>query len=122
MNTTVIEKTRQWANKYGFCLRETQKGFNVMAKDVDGRWFAWIKYGSYHKTVSIMGNSDECNLWFCETRPDLTPEVIVNMVIELNAALETEITIQALIDPEDWQEIAHVQDADEDDRYCSTTF
>ena len=70
---------------------------------------------------SITGNTDQCNLWFYDTRPDLTPEKLIEFVKDLNEALEPDepILLKTLIDPEDWQEIAEVRDASNDERYIN---
>lgn len=51
----------------------------------------------------------------------MTPERIIEFVADLNTMLrefnDSYIAVKTLIDPEDWQEIAQVQDAYEDNRY-----
>ena len=51
----------------------------------------------------------------------MTPDKIIEFVSDLNTMLRkfnnSYIAVRTLIDPEDWQEIAQVQDAYEDNRY-----
>lgn len=62
------------------------------------------------------------NLWFCETRKDLTSDKLLELTKDLNEILneyDLSVKVSTLIDPEDWQEIANVNDAYEDIRYNS---
>lgn len=113
---------KAFAKKYGFTTKVyAQKGRKVtlFAKDTDGKATAWINYYPHEDTVGVRGNTDHLNLWFYQTRPDMTPEKIMDFVRELNEVLEMEepFMVRNLIDPEDWQEIAGVCDAYEDKRY-----
>lgn len=107
--------------KYEFRTELTKYGACLYAKNTDGEDYPWIKYIVASDLVSIAGNTDICNLWFYDTRPDLTPEKIIEFVKDLNNALEIDepILLKTLIDPEDWQEIAEVQDASFDERYIN---
>ena len=107
--------------KYDFRTELTKYGACIYAKNTDGEDYPWIKYVTSSDLFSIAGNTDQCNLWFCDTRPDLTPEKLINFIKELNWALEPDepILLKTLIDPEDWQEIANVRDAYEDERYTN---
>lgn len=107
--------------KYEFRTELTKYGACLYAKNTDGEDYPWIKYVTSSDLFSIAGNTDQCNLWFCDTRPDLTPEKIIEFVKDLNEALEPDepILLKNLIDPEDWQEIAEVRDAYEDKRYAN---
>lgn len=73
------------------------------------------------KNITIAGNTDNCNFWFCDTRKDMTPDKIIEFVADTNTMLrefnDSYVTVKSLIDPEDWQEIAKTQDADKDSRY-----
>ena len=107
--------------KYDFKTELTKYGACLYAKNTDGEDCPWIKYLVVSDLFSITGNTDYLNLWFCDTRPDLTPERIMEFVKDLNWALESNepILLKDLIDPEDWQEIADVRDAYEDERYIN---
>lgn len=41
---------------------------------VDGNVIEWIKYSPKSDTVSIIGNTDNMNIWLHETRPDMTTD------------------------------------------------
>ena len=59
-------------------------------------------------------------MWFCDTRSDMTPNKILSLIDDINISLEDadiNVNVKDLIDPEDWQEIANVPDASEDERY-----
>lgn len=90
----IVKNIKEIEDKYGFKVAET----NVCA---------------------LIGNTDQCNLWFGETRPDLTPDRIIEFVKDLNIALELETPykLRDLIDGDDWQEIADICDASEDARW-----
>lgn len=107
--------------KYDFRTELTKYGGCIYAKNTDGEDYPWLKYITSSDLFSITGNTDHCNLWFYDTRPDLTPEKLIEFVKDLNKALEPDepILLKTLIDPEDWQEIADVQDAFEDERYIN---
>lgn len=114
-----VENMKKLAEKYGFKVAETTVGADLICKNTDGKDFRWIKYNQNTDTVALVGNTDQCNLWFGETRPDLTPERIIEFVKDLNEALEMETPyrLRDLIDGEDWQEIANISDASEDARW-----
>ena len=106
--------------KYDFRTELTKYGACLYARNTDGEYSPWIKYNMKEDTFSIIGNTDQCNFWLYDTRPDLTPEKIIEFVKDLNWTLEPDepILLKTLIDPEDWQEIADVRDAYEDERYA----
>lgn len=90
----------------------------LLAKRKDGKEVEWL-YVKDNK-VHLVGNTDQMNIWLCDTRPDMTPERIIEFVKDLNMWLDAynqEIHLYTLIDPEDWQEIANIPDASEDVRY-----
>ena len=107
--------------KYDFRTELTKYGGCIYAKNTDGEDYPWIKYITSSDLFSIAGNTDHCNLWFYDTRPDLTPEKLIEFVKDLNEALEPDepILLKTLIDPEDWQSIANVNDAYDDGRYIN---
>lgn len=116
------EQFKNICKKFDFKYKEYSENQIVLcAKNTDKHWSNWIKLDLKNKGVTLMGNTDNCNFWFCDTRKDMTPEKIIEFVADINTVLrkfnDSYITIKSLIDPEDWQEIAQVKDAYEDDRY-----
>lgn len=108
--------------KYNFKYREySENKISLCAKNIDRHWENWIELDLKNKDITLIGNTDYCNFWFCNTRKDMTPYKIIEFVADLNTMFrkfnDSYITIKSLIDPEDWQEIAQVQDAYEDNRY-----
>lgn len=113
------------AVKYGFTAIETNPLFTyengsypwaIQAVNTDGIMCNWL-YLNEWGDICIIGNTDNCNLWFHETRPDLTPERIVEFVKNLSCLTGLRLNLCEFVDPEDWQEIANVPDASEDERY-----
>lgn len=116
------EQLKCMCKKYDFKFAEySENKIALCAKDTDRHWRDWIKLDIKNKEVRLVGNTDNCNFWFCDTRKDMTPEKIIEFVADLNTMLrkfnDSYISVKSLIDPEDWQEIAQVKDAYEDDRY-----
>lgn len=113
------------AGKYQFRFQQsgaTKDTFSVciQAKNTDGIFTNWIVYYPFKQELQIIGNTDELNLWFCDTRSDMTPNKILSLIDDINISLEDadiNVNVKDLIDPEDWQEIANVPDASEDERY-----
>ena len=106
--------------KYGFKVFVSNNQICINAKNR----FEWVTHWfSYTPNLGlfIKGNTDKLNLWLCDTRPDLTADKVVEFVSEVNKILslkgENRLTIKKLIAPEDWQEIAKVDDAFKDKRY-----
>ena len=117
-----VKKFREVCQKYGFSTITLGDKEILVAKDTDDENVNWITYDTEKDTVSFSGNTDYLNLWFYETRKDLTPDKIVEFVEDLNEALDLQgdkILVKELIDPEDWQAIADIRDAYEDLRYTS---
>lgn len=90
----------------------------LQAKNTDGKWVTWIcRMG---RTIFVVGNTDNLNIWLYRTRKDLSAESIIDFASQLNAwanGYGWSISLSSIVDPEDWQEIAHVSDAGEDPRY-----
>ena len=90
----------------------------LQAKNTDGKWVTWIcRMG---RTIFVVGNTDNLNIWLYRTRKDLSAELIIDFANQLNAwaaGYGWSISLSSIVDPEDWQEIAHVSDAGEDPRY-----
>lgn len=111
-----------FCDDYNFTLKNVQDTiYSIQVKNSVGELTDWIILNSNTNKVKILGNTDNCNLWFCDTRKDFTPEKIIEMTGDLNIILMTKFDcyadISTLIDPEDWQQIAQVQSAYEDNRY-----
>lgn len=107
-----------WA--YGFKDNISNDKFSIMAHNTDNKWVEWINLNLKTNDFQIVGNTDQLNLWFCETRKDLTPDQLVGFTSNLNDIMSQynqEVKMSSLIDPEDWQEIAKVPDAHKDLRY-----
>lgn len=108
--------------KFNFKYNEiSEDRISLCAKNTDRHWENWIELDLKNKDVSLIGNTDHCNFWFCDTRKDMTPDKIMEFVAELNTMLRdfnsSYIKVSNLIDPEDWQALANVKDAYDDDRY-----
>ena len=66
------------------------------------------------------GNNTDClNIWLCDTRKDLTADALLHFFREIYISLNIvdDTILKTYVDPEDWREIAHVQDAYDDIRY-----
>lgn len=121
------EPTVNWAadlaKEYGFEAKCAGSTVTITAKDTDGKSTEWFSITvEENGLVHIRGNNtDQCNIWLCETRPDMTPERCVEFFNRLSDTVglygESSIEMSTWIDPEDWQEIAGVRDAYEDERY-----
>lgn len=122
MKVDYKEQFKNICKKYDFKYREySQNKIALCAKNTDRQWKNWIELDLKNKDITLLGNTDHCNFWFCNTRKDMTPDKIIEFVADLNTMLrkfnDSYIAVKTLIDPEDWQEIAQVQDAYEDNRY-----
>ena len=122
MENDYKEKLKNVCKNYKFkYVENSENKISLCAKNTDKEWINWITLDLKEKEVTLVGNTDQCNLWFYNTRKDMTPDKIIEFVAELNTMFrefnDSYISVKSLIDPEDWQEIAQVQDAYEDDRY-----
>lgn len=114
------------AREYGFSAHHLRNMVKIYAKNTDGQWTEWfsITMGESGVAYTRGYNTDQCNIWLHQTRPDMTPERCVEFFQRLNDTLglfgESAINLYSWIDPEDWQEIAGVNDAHEDPRYTGT--
>lgn len=114
---TNIEAFKKVGEKYDFPVMVSKNCITMKANNTDGRLVNWIEYNPVSDTVKIVGNTDNMNIWLYATRPDMNPDKCVSFVKELSEALACTFEIKELIDPEDWQELANIQDAYEDPRY-----
>lgn len=119
----MIKSLRKLARKYRFKYRATENQFVFVANNTDGEPIDWITLDKtnlmFHHTwhLSRAGNTDHLNLWFYQTRKDLTPKKIVSFIKSLSSILNYNLKVYNVIDPEDWQQIAKVNDAYYDARY-----
>lgn len=118
-----IQNFKELAKRYGFKILQNGNVYNLCAKDTDKQWTHWIKFYPKEDRVSFVGNTDQLNIWLYNTRKDFTPEKCIQFVAELNEVFKLsgsdKFLIEELIDPEDWQEIADVRDAYQDERYSA---
>lgn len=95
--------------------------FLAEAKNTDGEWTRWFGYDSSTDTPFVYGNTDQLNIWLCDTRPGISAEEVIQFIEELNLLLRRpdndRFSVSDLVDPEDWQVIADVPDAFDDERY-----
>lgn len=121
MENKYVKNLINLGEKYNFKVITTGNKASLLAKNIDNKNVSWINYDIDNDKISYLGNTDNCNLWFHETRTDLTPEILVDFINDLNNVFELEdenkFTVRELIDPEDWQEIANISDASDDCRY-----
>ena len=127
-NIKTVSNFKRLIEKYDFTNsggNNIKKGYYVSleATTTNEGKIEWLKYYPESDTIQLMGNTDQCCIWFSDTRSDFTPEKITEFVKELNNVFklcgEELFTIKELIDPEDWQEIAGVYDAYKDERYTA---
>lgn len=126
-NIKTVSNFKRLIEKYDFTLGEgnnNRKGkyLSLEAATTDNGKIDWLKYYPEKDTIQLIGNTDQCSIWFCDTRKDFTPEKISEFVKDLNSVFslngeDNMFTIREIIDPEDWQEIAGTHDAYEDERY-----
>lgn len=120
------------AEKYGFnakiisgyehCIESLNTKNNpsvqIYAKNTDGRWVKWFLFDSVRE-VFYGDETDRLNIWLCDTRKDLTADMLLHFFREIYIALN--ITgndiLMRYVDPEDWEEIADVPNAYNDPRY-----
>ena len=126
-NIKTVNKFKELIEKYDFTTREGvtldgEKYVSLEATTISNNKIDWLKYYPEKDTIQLIGNTDQCSIWFCDTRKDFTPEKISEFVKDLNSVFslngeDNMFTIREIIDPEDWQEIAGTHDAYEDERY-----
>lgn len=110
------------SSKYNFPIELYDDELSIMAKDTDKdlvKWFSIKKIKDFY-TATLYGNTDQLNIWLYNTRKDLTPDNIVDFVNSVNKStlkIGIKLPLRNLVDPEDWQEIASVEDAYLDDLY-----
>lgn len=122
MKSNKIEEAfRIIGEKYNFPVGGNNEYISLSAFNTDRLYKQWITYELATGSTTYSGNTDNCNFWFHETRPDMTPDRIIQFVSDLNTLLglkgQNRFTVRELIDPEDWQEIANINNACSDERY-----
>ena len=122
MENDYKEQLKNICKKYNFkYVEHSENKISLCAKDTDKHWSDWIKLDLKNKEVLLVGNTDSCNFWFCDTRKDMTPDRIIEFGADLNTLLRNfnngYVSVKTLIDPEDWQVIAQIKDAYDDNRY-----
>lgn len=119
----VANWVKDLAEEYGFRSKSSGGTATVTSRNTDGQWTTWFSVTVQEDGLCrIRGNNtDQCNIWLYETRPDMTPERCMEFFEALNSTLglfgDDKIKMSTWIDPEDWQAIAGVCDAYEDERY-----
>ena len=110
---------QEWCEDYGFELTEENGEYVIWGKEtVDGNSVEWIWYDPVADTVQTT-DTDKNNMWLYEGRPDLSADDIVEMAKKLADILDwPDMSIADIVDPEDWQEIAQVNDAYADSRFA----
>lgn len=111
---------KELVSKYKFKVIENGDELALCAKNTDREWAEWIIYNIKNNQIMLMGDTDQLNFWFYNTRKDLTPERLIDFKNDLNFILnkiDYEIDLKTMIDPEDWQEIAGIGNAYDDPRY-----
>lgn len=125
---TDIKRFKKIARKYGFKAYFMGDGrvllptrMILQAKNTDGEWTDWFTVNLDSGKLRLIGNTDQLNLWFYQTRRDMTPRKLVRFVKEINAfitSVKPHVLVRHLIDPEDYQELKGTpNDAYDDDRY-----
>lgn len=116
-----VERFKKLGEKYDFPVKTVGQKHILTAKNTDNEDVYWISYSEKTDMLRYLGNTDNCNIWLSETRKDFTPEKTIQFIKDLNEVFDLEdsekFLLKNLIDPEDWQEIAKVNDAYDDIRY-----
>lgn len=121
-----IKKLDNLAKEYGFETRIEEKENVVViiirAKGTDGKWVDWFsftKFGSNSSFIKIVGNTVELNIWLYRTRLDLSANDIYDFFDKFNDIIGhcEKAPVRKFVDPEDWKEIADIEDAYKDARY-----
>lgn len=119
----MVETLTGFGKRYELEIETHGNKISIIASNINLQPVKWIVYNFLTDNVSLLGNTDNCNIWLHETRKDFTPEKCIEFVKDLNDALGLKdpdrFLLSELIDPEDWQEIAHIHDASMDERYAT---
>ena len=118
-NTITAKNFMELGREFGFRMVEMDGVVILQSKNTDREDTNWLKYNTATDTFIIVGNTDHMNIWLNKTRPDLTPEKLVEFNNRLNDIMEFDerTELKEYVDPEDWQAIADINDAYEDERY-----
>lgn len=112
------------AEKYGFQVAETKEEIGLYCTAANGHERKWLSYKKATNQAHLAGNTVLCNLWFSKTRPDLTAERLLELVPDLNDALDMgdPYLLRELIGKKDWEAIAGIDNAEEDPRWSKNIF
>lgn len=129
----MIKELEKILKEYGFKAKQVTEvdtvrygkvkttALQVRTKNVDGHDTTWFTIcpDIHGKEVFFTGGNTDCNnIWLYETRPDLKPEDIVQFFSKIKEITKEKTNLlKTYVDPEDWQEIANIPDASEDERY-----
>lgn len=115
------EELKNICSKYNFKYKElSEEEICLCAKNMNEQWEKWIEFDLKKRDIQIAGNTDQCNFWFYNTRKDMTPDKINSFVGDINELFRKfgkYTKVKTLIDSEDWQEIAGIDDAYKDNLY-----
>ena len=98
------------SEELGFETELEEGQITVLARDTDGDMTEWFYWDRKSRKFVVNGNTDNLNIWLCETT-SLTADELVKYFKTLR------VSMREFVGPEDWQEIAGVSDASEDERY-----
>lgn len=112
------------AVKYGFQVVETNEEIGLYCTAANQRNKKWLSYKKATDQARLAGDTVLCNLWFSKTRPDLTAERLMELVPDLNNALDMgdPYLLRELIGKKDWEAIAGIDNAEEDPRWSKNVF
>ena len=83
--TTICDLFECLSNKSQ--IDDSENKISLCAKDIEQHWKDWITLNLATKDVTLSGNTDNCNFWFCDTRKDMTPDRIIEFVADINTML-----------------------------------
>lgn len=146
MNNNIGTLIKQICDKYSF--KTVVSGINdnlyyeIYAKNTDDKDVLWFDiqvsnhdsaYGkNFEPLITIYGNTDQNNIWLCDTRKDLSLEDIIYFCKSISeicnckltiepSSNENEIYIHRLVDIEDLQEIKGYKSLQEIKKYIEKT-
>lgn len=65
---SIVDKLVLLGNKYNFEINKNSNIVSIIAKNTDGKEVEWIRYNIKNDSVSHAGNTDNCNIWFYQTK------------------------------------------------------
>lgn len=107
---------------YSFAEDSDCEGVAIKTRSINGNLVSWFDIGGYDDNgdLTIRHKVPEVEpIMLCSTRPDVTPEKLIRFVDTINKCVGARLlSIKDCILPEDWEEIAGVEDAQKDIRYA----